>query len=108
MRTMGWIISISAAALLSTPAATAEEAAPRRPLFSLNRGSSDDRVDLQALTRRAQAGNAHAQYALAMIYEEGRGGIKQDLATALSWYEEAARNGLKIAVEKLRAITDNE
>lgn len=60
-------------------------------------------VDLEDIKRRAFAGNAQAQFALGLIYEEGRDGIKKDLAYALSWYEEAAHNGLKSAIQKLQA-----
>lgn len=104
MKSSRRIVSVCAIglALLGSSAARAESVDGART-SGLSR--IDERVDLKALTRRAQAGNAHAQYALALAYEEGRGGIKKDIAAALSWYEEAARNGLKIAIEKLRAIS---
>lgn len=54
-------------------------------------------------TMAANQGAAQAQFNLAQIYEEGRG-TKSDMAYALSWYEEAARNGYKVASEKLRTL----
>ena len=53
----------------------------------------------------AEQGSAGAQYGLAQIYEEGRGGIPQDFAYALSWYEEAARNGHPSARAHLKKIS---
>lgn len=98
------IVSVLAMGLIgmSSSAVAAESEGHRAP-SGLSR--IEERVDLKTLTRRAHAGNAHAQYALALAYEEGRGGIKKDVATALSWYEEAARNGLKIAIERLHSLT---
>lgn len=66
--------------------------------------SLSERIDLRDVTARAYAGNAQAQFSLGLIYEEGRGGIKRDLAYALSWYEEAARNGLKVATDRIRNL----
>lgn len=54
----------------------------------------------------ANQGLARAQFHLALIFEEGRPEVKRDVAYALSWYEEAARNGFKSAVERLRRLTD--
>lgn len=55
-------------------------------------------------TQAANQGSAPAQFQLGRIFEEGRGSIKKDLAYALSWYEEAARNGFKSAARKLRTM----
>ena len=65
----------------------------------------DSTVDVPALTQRAYAGNANAQYALASLYEQGGSGVKKDLSYAVSWYEEAAHNGLKVAAEKLKLLS---
>ena len=65
----------------------------------------DPKVDVPALTQRAYAGNANAQYALASLYEQGGSGVKKDLSYAVSWYEEAAHNGLKVATEKLKLLS---
>ncbi len=47
---------------------------------------------LQALTQRAQSGDAQAQYLLAESYYRGEG-AKRDYRTALKWYRQAADNG---------------
>lgn len=60
--------------------------------------------EFKRLVRDAHAGNPQAQYALAIIYEEGRVGIQKDIAYAMSWYEEAARNGLKRANDRLHKM----
>lgn len=53
----------------------------------------------------ANQGFAHAQFSLGLIFEEGRPEVKRDVPYALSWYEEAARNGLTIAVDRLHKLT---
>jgi TPR repeat protein len=58
----------------------------------------------QAVYNRALGGDARAQYQLAELYEKGQGGMKKDLGSAVSWYEEAAHNGLKIALSHLRKL----
>lgn len=42
----------------------------------------------------AEQGNARAQFGIAVIYEEGGGGVARDYAQAASWYREAANRGL--------------
>ena len=66
----------------------------------------EPKVDVPALTKRAYDGNANAQYALASLYEQGGNGVKKDLSYAVSWYEEAAHNGLHIAAEKLQNLSN--
>ncbi len=53
----------------------------------------------------AHQGLARAQFSLGLIFEEGRPEVKRDVAYALSWYEEAARNGLTAALEHIRRMT---
>lgn len=72
---------------------------------SVSLSKRDHKVDVPALTQRAYAGNANAQYALASLYEQGGSGVKKDLSYAVSWYEEAAHNGLKVATEKLKVLS---
>jgi TPR repeat protein len=60
--------------------------------------------ELQALSNKAAAGNAKAQFALGQAYETGAAGVRKDVATAMSWYEEAARNGNRSAVLKMRSL----
>ena len=59
---------------------------------------------LKAIEAKALAGDAKAQFELAKMYEHGRAGGKPDLASALSWYEEAARNGLKVASYRIKML----
>lgn len=56
----------------------------------------------------ANQGFARAQFSLGVIFEEGRPEVKRDVAYALSWYEEAARNGLTLAVERLHRMTASD
>jgi len=44
------------------------------------------------LSRKAEQGDAAAQYNLGMLYYEGHG-VMQDYATARQWWEEAAAQG---------------
>lgn len=59
----------------------------------------------QNLEAKALSGDAKAQFELAKLYEEGRFGLEKNFSYALSWYEEAARNGLKIAVYRLKMLS---
>jgi TPR repeat protein len=56
---------------------------------------------------KALAGDPRAQFTPATLYEKGQGGFKKDIAYALSWYEEAARNGFKMAVFRLHTLERN-
>ena len=47
-------------------------------------------------TDAASAGNADAQYNLAILYDKGRG-VNSDLAAAAKWFGEAAKGGAKDA-----------
>lgn len=53
----------------------------------------------------ANQGDARAQFQLGLILEEGRPNVKANLANAISWYEESARNGYKSAKQRLAAMT---
>ena len=58
--------------------------------------SSEDNissVDLEQLKMRGAQGNASAQNQLGQLYDQGRRGVPQDYAIALSWYEKAAAQG---------------
>lgn len=104
-----WLAASLGGAFALSPAAVADHmnlngTTPASLAVPTTPAGSGQPIDLKTLTRRAHAGNPHAQYALAVIYEEGRDGIKKDLAYAVSWYEEAARNGLKLATDKLHSL----
>ncbi len=59
---------------------------------------------LKSVEAKALAGDAKAQFELAKMYEHGKAGGKPDFASALSWYEEAARNGLKVASYRIKML----
>jgi TPR repeat protein len=55
---------------------------------------------LQYWRERAKAGDAQAQFNLALMYHGGLG-VAADEATALRWYQKSARNGYPWAQEYL-------
>ena len=95
------LAGIAAATLLLSPSGHAE----KEIKANTPKAARSERLSIKELTARAFAGNAHAQFALGIVYEEGRSGLKASLPDALSWYEEAARNGSKLASQKLRLLT---
>ena len=70
-------------------------------VLSTSTSSADS---LKIVEAKALAGDAKAQFELAKMYELGKAGGKPDLASALSWYEEAARNGLKVASYRIKML----
>lgn len=71
----------------------------------VNLSASVSRAEsLKAVEAKALAGDPKAQFELAKMYEHGRAGGKPDFASALSWYEEAARNGLKVASYRIKML----
>lgn len=70
-------------------------------LFVVSTAQADS---LKLVEAKALAGDAKAQFELGKMYELGKGGSKPDLASALSWYEEAARNGLKVASYRIKML----
>lgn len=60
--------------------------------------------EIVQLTKKAERGSARAQFALGQAYETGSKGVRKDLATAMSWYEESARNGNKQATKRMRIL----
>jgi len=63
-------------------------------------------AEITVLRYRAEQGDAKAQFALAMKYDEGDG-VRQDLVEAMRWYLKAAEQGLAIAQVRLGAIYYN-
>lgn len=59
------------------------------------------------LRKSAMKGNLEAQYALGKIYQFGKPGILQDLPEAEFWYEKAAAQGDKQALQNLDIIRRN-
>ena len=49
-------------------------------------------MDIKELEKKAEAGDAEAQYDLGWMYDWGES-VKQDYEKAASWYEKAADQG---------------
>ncbi|MEW5705022.1 MAG: tetratricopeptide repeat protein [Pseudomonadota bacterium] len=49
-------------------------------------------TSFEELLATAEAGDANAQYAVGIIYQEGRG-VEKDLGKTIAWYEKAAAKG---------------
>lgn len=80
--------------------------------FKQNKGNLSDRISpdpnlpeiIKEIEVQAFAGNAEAQHDLAAIYTAGHGGVKQDFGKAVSWFEEAAINGIANAQYNLGVL----
>lgn len=59
---------------------------------------------LPGLEKLARDGDAEAAYQLARRYEHGAGGVRQNSATALAWYQRAAEGGHPRALRELARI----
>jgi TPR repeat protein len=59
------------------------------------------------LVKRAEAGNAPAQFSLGLCYQEGEGVAKNE-KEAISWYSKSAEQGNPLAQLKLARIHDHE
>ncbi len=59
------------------------------------------------LEQSAQLGNGNSMYNLGLLYQNGTG-VKQDLETALSWYQKAADNGSVAAYVNLGVLYGKE
>ncbi len=59
-----------------------------------------------ALSAKADAGDAAAQFALGLAYAVGRSGVTQDDATAVTWFRKAAEQGLPKAQFNLGVAYD--
>ena len=57
----------------------------------------NDPAHAERVREQAEAGNVHAQYALGLIYAEGRG-LPQDEVQAYIWLSRAAKQGDQDAV----------
>jgi hypothetical protein len=55
----------------------------------------------------AEQGDAKAQYALGLMYDDGEGVLEDDKEAA-KWYRKAAEQGNDLAQQKLEAIDDSE
>lgn len=59
-----------------------------------------DTTDIERLTARAAAGDAHAQYALGKLYRDG-GAVEKDILQAVIWFSTAAEKGSSYAAYAL-------
>jgi TPR repeat protein len=66
-------------------------------------GKNDPAWGLELLTKAALQENAHAQFRLARIYQEG-GPVRQDMRTAIAWFEKSAALGNAPAQNDLGVI----
>lgn len=60
----------------------------------------------QLVKRNVEKGNADAKYYLGMFYEQGKGGVKQNLQTALKYYKQSAEQGNKDAQKAISRLED--
>lgn len=86
-------------------AASAGNATARTNLARLARyfSQSTEKPSLAALTQRAKAGQAQAQYLLARRFHQGDG-VAVNYVQALSWYQQAAQKGNPAAREMLALV----
>mmetsp|Transcript_16072 Transcript_16072/g.28125 ORF Transcript_16072/g.28125 Transcript_16072/m.28125 type:complete len:304 (-) Transcript_16072:143-1054(-) len=54
---------------------------------------ADEKEAARWYTKAAEAGNAQAQSALALLLEDGKGAVEQDLVAAHKWHRSAAEQG---------------
>jgi len=78
-------------------------------LYSILRKSVDFTLKVyeesaEELKKRAQNGDAQAQYELGIRYESGAWDVRKDDAAALKWITKAASNGNRIAMSSLADI----
>ncbi len=57
------------------------------------------------LVKKAEKGDAKAQYQLGLIYNNGYG-VKQDRKIALSWYKKSSKQGYKDAILALKILEE--
>jgi TPR repeat protein len=86
-------------------AASAGNATARTNIARLARyfSQSTEKPSLATLTQNAKAGQAQAQYLLARRFHQGDG-VATNYVQALSWYQQAARNGNPAAREMLTLV----
>jgi|GEM_PF-3372936 len=70
-------------------------------LLERNGGGRAEKEVSNWYTQAAQQDHREAQFALARLYEEGRGKLKQSYDEAARWYQRAAENGMPGALEAL-------
>ena len=74
-------------------------------LIQLMLASSVLAVDVKTLQQSAEAGEAEAQYQLAVLYDDG-GEVAQNYEQAIYWYQKAAEQGLDKAQHNLGIAYD--
>jgi len=89
-------------------AATSIEAADDSPIdVGITAVDNEDYTGaFTVFSRLAKAGNAEAQYNLAMLYRTGKG-VKKDLNASFRWFQQAAEQGVSDAQYYLAYMYDN-
>lgn len=85
---------------VTTPGQPADNA---KALFEdgVRKIEAGDRAGLEALKQAANGGYPAAQFYLSKMYENGKGGVKQDMPEARRWSERAANGGDPRAMHNL-------
>ena len=55
--------------------------------------AADAKIDLEALTKKAESGDRQAQYDLAMVYDSGKDEIPRNVKLGAEWFLKAAQQG---------------
>lgn len=93
------VLALSLSALLAAPGNLNAQAA-ENPGPQISTQSTENFAEVE---RRAETGDAAAQYTLATMYRSGVG-VRRDLAQAVVWYRKAAEQGNAKAEEGLGAM----
>jgi hypothetical protein len=73
--------------------------------MSITLEEQTENFEISDLIRKAEQGDAEAQYNLGMLYYEGHG-VRQDYAAARQWWEQAAAQGNAAAQYYLSVLYD--
>lgn len=70
----------------------------------LSRMGKQSEEALNWMQKAAEQGLADAEYALGVLYEEGRAGYERNLLQASAWFDRAARHGYKQAQSAIGSL----
>jgi hypothetical protein len=98
-------ISVPAVAVNAEPAADAAAESPMDVGIAAVEKEDYDKA-FSVFLKLAKAGNAEAQYNLAMLYRAGKG-TKKDLSESFRWFKQAAEQGISDAQYYLAYMYDN-
>jgi len=103
---LGWLLIVSP--VFAVHAATSVDAASDSPIDA-GIAAVDNKDYAEAFTvfsRLAEAGDAEAQYNLAMLYRTGKG-VEKDISASFRWFQQAAEQGVPDAQYYLAHMYDN-